>query len=211
MNSTRESYSLADLLQEIPVRATLTLLEGAYRSAVLLGRSPWDFAVTDAELHKLGVTHGHLEALIAAHVLETRTDREPLLLEGYACGAAPRFPQAATCFVLSRSGAELIARVPQRSGKLLPHWDAFQRVLWLGDQQVLRFRRAAENQEYVLRRLQEDQWEGSVEIAWPDLTSKQSAQRLRQTIKSLNRGQVPQRLCFRVEGGGKSVRWQVGE
>ena len=127
MSSDRETLSLADVLQEACVRATLTLLEGAYHCALTVGRPPWDFALAATELHKTGVTDGHLELLRAAHVLERRTQLLPSVSNGHTpCTLAPAvvIQDAAPWFVLSPAGARMAAQARQGGSKVGPHWDA---------------------------------------------------------------------------------------
>lgn len=203
---------LPDVLGEPCVRAALALLEGAYRCALTLNRSPWDFALPDLQLQQTGVTESQLEALVASLILERRTDLTPPAADGVTSGGSLVSPQAPVCwFVLAPAGFGPASRQKAEGDGAVPRWDRCRRELWLGGRVVMRFRRAAGNQEYVLDRLLEGNWREPVVVLWVGLSEKQSAERLRQTVKSLNRGQSPRRLAFSVGADGRTVRWRALE
>jgi hypothetical protein len=212
MSSNCETLSLADALRQVPVQATLALLEGAYHCAHTLERPPWDFALANNEIHKTGVTDGQLELLLAAHVLERRTNLLPAVPNGHApCEPDVHLQEDTAWLVLSPAGAQLVAQTRQSGGKLVPRWDPFHCELWLGGRLVKQFHRAARNQEYVLTSFQEEGWPERLEIALPDCKLAQLAYRLRETVKSLNHGQTPHGVGFHACADGKSVRWQFLE
>jgi hypothetical protein len=192
------------------VRAALALLEGAYRCALILGRPPWDFALTETELSKTGVTDDHLTGLAAAGLLEWRSGTAPATHNGAGRSRVPKVLRGpALLFVLTQAGADLASRNRVGGGNAVPRWDPFRCELWLGDRLVKRFHRAARNQEYVLTCLQEAGWPERLEIALPDCKPAPLAHRLRETVKSLNQGQAPPCIGFRVCADGQSVRWQL--
>jgi hypothetical protein len=90
-----------------------------------------------------------------------------------------------------------------------PHWDNKAGELWWKGECIRRFRHDASSQRRVLDALEEQGWPGRIDDPLPKQRDSDSKQRLRETIKSLNRGQRPVRLRFHCDGTGEGIRWEA--
>jgi hypothetical protein len=94
------------------------------------------------------------------------------------------------------------------SSEEVPDYDQVARVLrWRGEV-VKRLRREAASQEAVLRAFQLAGWPERIDDpleADPVLDRKE---RLRETVKSLNKGMAPGTICFHADGTGQGFRWE---
>jgi hypothetical protein len=182
------------------LRALLSLLVGAYRCAGLLGRPPQDFPCRWAQLRRTGVEEEVVRDLVAGGQLEVRPPAEAGGLEH------PWDPR--TRLVLTSGGAELAFRVLEEAhpewaeGGPRPRWDARTREVWFRSRLVKRLRRTAPNQECVLAAFEETGWPRRMDDPLP-----RGADRLRETVKSLNRGQLWPALRFTIEADGQGLRW----
>jgi hypothetical protein len=86
-------------------------------------------------------------------------------------------------------------------------WDAVRRELRWQEKVVKHFRRCAPNQELLLESFQEQGWPERIDDPLPRDGNTIAEDRLRETVKSLNRGITRGGLRFRVEVGGRGVRW----
>ncbi|MBI2481666.1 MAG: hypothetical protein HYV60_24380 [Planctomycetia bacterium] len=94
--------------------------------------------------------------------------------------------------------------------ELAPYWDGVRRELRLGQQLVKQFRLPSPNQLYVLTTFQEEGWPPRIDDPLPPLPDTHPKQRLRETIRSLNRHQKSL-LCvrFKGDGTGEGVLWEI--
>lgn len=194
--------------------AVLALLLGKYRCARMLRRSPWEFAVALAELRAAGLTGPLLRHLRESGYIEYRP--EPPAASGHGGSV-----------VLTSSGAlraqerlravhdEALSATTERSGRdfavFRPRWDGLVRELTFGGRLVKRFRRPAPNQEAILTAFEGLGWPERIDDPLPSVPDVCPVVRLRETIKSLNRGQDRPLLRFRVESDGRGVRWRIGD
>jgi hypothetical protein len=191
--------SLSDLACDDCLRAALKLLLGHCRCARALGRPPGDFPVPAADVCRAGGTEAAVAELIACGVLVSVPAATP--------------PASAGGLALTPGGAVWARRVTAPPGgaapklRVRPDWDPVRRELHVGGEVVLRLRRRAPNQGLVLLEFQECGWHQRIDDPLPPPEAGSRAERLRQTVRSLNRGQQPARLRFRVEAGGRGVRW----
>jgi hypothetical protein len=210
------------------LRFALCLLTEAQVCAQNLARPAWEFAVDILEMRRGGVTDGALRWLIAAgfveHSAEVRTHKrraERVFCPVPALTLSPR-----SCFVVTQTGLGLARRLriaPGCSvasigpGRLAddedrspapPHWDSDCRELHAGGELVKRFRRPAPNQETILAVFEEEGWPTRIDDPLPARGNHCSAERLHDTIKSLNRHTVRPILHFSGDGTGRGVRWR---
>jgi hypothetical protein len=205
-------------LDEPSVRAAFACLLGEFECARCLGRSVWDFPVALPHLQATGLSDALLRALIDAGCVEHRIELT------HPGGKRRRFLQSGglrwhkrSCFALTPAGADLarqaLPEARQRSAHELatetPYWDAAVRDLWHRRRLVKHFRRAAPNQEYLLDALQELGWVARIDDPLPRRADVDPQDRLRDTVKSLNRSQDPLVIHFEVEVTGRGVRWRV--
>lgn len=93
------------------------------------------------------------------------------------------------------------------SSQPAPCWNVNARELRVGDTLVKHFRVPARNQELVLSAFEEDGWIVRIDDPLPPNEEIDSRQRLRDTIKSLNRSQQSPLLRFHGDGRAQGVRW----
>ena len=99
------------------------------------------------------------------------------------------------------------AKEPQEAS--LPRWDRDRHQLSLGRQLIKEFKLNSPNQEAVLMAFEEEGWPPRIDdplIPHPDTEPKE---RLRNTIKSLNRKQVHRLIRFMGDGTGEAIRWEL--
>lgn len=89
------------------------------------------------------------------------------------------------------------------------HWDPVQRQLNVLGVVVKRYKWQAPNQEMVLNAFQEEGWPGRIDDPLPRHPDQDSKRRLSDTIKCLNRHQIPALIHFHGDGTGEGVTWQL--
>ncbi len=213
----------------------LRLLLDAYRYAVDVGHSVWDFAVEIETLRQAGWTNNEFRWLIckgfARHAAETttaqeeaRSFRQPRHASGLTFGAK-------TCFALTDAGFQFAAGVlespstPERQAALAavpsgaepsanglqPKWDPERQELRVGDKVVKQFKVPAANQERILAAFEEDGWPVRIDDPLPPTLEQDPKRRLHDTINSLNRNQKCHLLRFIGDGSGQGIRWELAE
>ena len=105
------------------------------------------------------------------------------------------------------SGESSIAQVPK--------WDSKRRQLRLGEIPIKEFKIKSPNQEAVLAVFEEEGWPPCIHDPLTFSSKQDQRQRLRNTIKSLNRNQANHLIQFMGDGTGEAIRWewvrQVGD
>jgi hypothetical protein len=91
-----------------------------------------------------------------------------------------------------------------------PFWDSQRRELRLGNVVVKRFRQPARNQETVLAAFEEDGWPDRIDSPLPEESAAETAHRLHDAVKKLNRQPVP-RIRFFSDGRGEGILWELLE
>lgn len=105
-------------------------------------------------------------------------------------------------------------RVPESSDNVpsqettLPKWDNFRRELYYGGALVKQFKLPSTNQESVLTVFQEENWPPRIDDPLPHTRNVDPKQRLRETIRSLNRNQKRRLLRFKGDGTGEGILWE---
>ncbi|HUG70809.1 MAG TPA: hypothetical protein VMM76_23875 [Pirellulaceae bacterium] len=195
----------------------------AYELALDADRNQWDFAVELKVLRRFGLTESNFRWLVCKGIVEQAI--EVTAKEDHERRFRPsnnlRFNKR-TCFVLTREFAQNIIgkdamAIALRLGphacddvQLVPRWDGDRHELYLVDFLVKRFRWRAKNQETVLTAFGEERWppEG-VYDPLPPHADQDPKQRLRDTIKCLNRNQEHRLIHFRGDGTGERVIWEL--
>jgi hypothetical protein len=223
MRSFSPLVSLPELpIQEPSVRAAFARLLGEFECAASLARTVWDFALELPRLRQTGLSDACLRALIAAGHVDHRVEQTPRARHrSFRTAAGAPWPKRSR-FVLTAAGARLARQLLQQgrlgltdgvgpvgaAGNGTPYWDAGVRDLWYRHSLVKHFRREAPNQEHLLDAFQELGWPQRMDDPLPRHAGVDSRDRLRDTVKSLNRCQVPLVLHFEVEVTGLGVRWR---
>jgi hypothetical protein len=89
---------------------------------------------------------------------------------------------------------------------LVPHWNADRRELWCGQVLAKRLRKAAPNQECILRAFELQGWPTRISDPLPADERVDSVERLHEAIKRLNAHMTVVR--FGGDGTGRGVCWR---
>jgi hypothetical protein len=171
----------------------------------------WDCAVEVSQLHAVGLTNNGLRWLADRGWVE-------LAAEGPARGKHRTFRRGPglritdlTCAVLTEAGRAAARALPAGPGngtagpERVPHYDRDRRELRLGDQVVKRFRQPAGNQELILLAFEEQDWPPRIDDPLPPEPGQDRKERLRDTVKALNRRQILPLVHFATDGSGEGV------
>jgi hypothetical protein len=205
----------------------LALLLQAYEYAQELGCDLWEFAVGAAELLAAGLTHTTLRRLVYQRYVEhAHETTQPSHERRCFRRGGPALFVAETCFALTPQGA-LVARqarplpatIPDCGGAWTqpagaayagqPRWDGARRALCLGQVVIKRFGGRPGNQERLLDALEEDGWPRTLDDPLPGDDGIDAPDRLRNTVKDLNRGLRGQALRFHIINNGTGISWSL--
>ena len=92
-----------------------------------------------------------------------------------------------------------------------PQWIADRQKLYLGGDLVKEFKLPSPNQTTILAAFEEEQWPAHVDDPLPVCATVGPKERLRYTIKSLNKHQKKRMIRFRGDGRGQGICWEVWE
>ncbi len=92
-----------------------------------------------------------------------------------------------------------------------PCWNRETRELHVGKVLVKRFRVPAPNQEKVLDAFEEEGWPPRIDDPLPPVAKIAPRQRLRDTIKALNRNRKTTVLRFAGDGNAEGVQWRLDQ
>jgi len=127
----------------------------------------------------------------------------------------PAFPEAYIPHLLS-TRRDLVAEFQSAAHSCsditdsMPVWDRQRRELRVCDALIKRFRVPAPNQELILGAFQEEQWPPRIDDPIPQTTEIEPKQRLRDTIRALNKNQqIAGILRFTGDGTGEGILWQA--
>jgi hypothetical protein len=198
----------------------LKRLQRAHDVARRLGRDPWDFAVSLAELTKLDFAIDDFVKLAAQGLVEHR-------LETTGTGQSKRtfglnqgiFLSPDTCLILTPAGARWVQEScrcedSETPTPLLalwtetPHWQPTLRELHFAGRLVKRFRQPADAQEAVLNAFETLGWPTVIDDPLPGQEHHDPKQRLLYTTKNLNRHQSHRCLYFFGIGNGRQLGWR---
>jgi hypothetical protein len=193
------------------------LLLGAFAGAQALGHPGTDVVVPVVVLDQLGMTSERLGQLAEAGLIE------------YCRGAArqadedwPDSLDAAKGVALTSQGAALTGsflvghgrehaparRVAVAARGDRPRWDSGARTLYWRGHVVKRLRKAAPNQELLLATFCELGWPWRIDDPLPREAGVEPKERLRESVKSLNRGLQRPSIRFHADGRGYGVTWE---
>ena len=197
-----------------------TLFEG-YRYADELGRDRWEFAVEVEFLRAAGLNNNDLRWLVGKGYVDHALEITP---PGKAPRRFRRGGPFALCerssFALTDDGVALAREVlaapepaPPPHGVAspstgVPYWDAETHSLYWRGKLVKHFKHEAPFQEAILEAFQASKWSRYIEVALPKEEGVNPKERMRVTIKNLNRG-CGRRIQFKQEGNGGRVGWQA--
>ena len=107
----------------------------------------------------------------------------------------------------ARSESFRLGRTTQRVAEV-PHWDQAMRILRVGERVVKQYRVPSPNQEAVLTVFQEEGWPPRIDDPLSPVPDGFPKDRLRDTIRYLNKGQKNRLIRFRGDGTGEGVLWE---
>jgi hypothetical protein len=201
-------------------RPALEQLKEARRGAQLLRLDVWAVAIELSVLLSAGCTVTDLRLLVAAGCLEHAEEvtQSPARARRFRPESHLVFGPR-TCFVLTDSAAEWVARQEKesdpgmvklngQSGRRVPRWSAVARELQVDGRVIKRLRRPAPNLELVLAAFEEEAWSPHLDDPLPPEHDIDSHQRLRDTVRRLNNCQTPHRIRFESDGLGAGIRWR---
>ncbi len=185
----------------------------------------WDFAVPISLLKSLGANENDLRWLslkkFVSHAREVTLEGDDGR-EFRPTGNLTFCEQS--CFVLTETGVATYQgqtlksiepigkpspnRFVQPRALAMPSWDLVSRRLQFGARIVKRFRWPAANQMAVLCAFQEEGWPERIDDPLIPQPEQDSKRRLADTIKSLNRKQINELICFHGDGTGEGVLWE---
>lgn len=202
----------------------LGLLGRAFRYANDVGCDVWELAVERPSLLSCGVTDTDLRWLLkkqyAIHAIEVTLPGESA--RAFRMLDSLHFEDR-SCFVLTDSGFEAFKKLEQLPSdrrlwhdlmrphefRQTPRWEPESHELFLGEKLVKQFKLPSPNQEAILMAFHEEQWPKSIDDPIPPCFEQDPKQRLRDTIKSLNRNQKQTLIRFRGDGTGERVMWEL--
>jgi hypothetical protein len=112
------------------------------------------------------------------------------------------------CVTEGQSAAAVASEHMHISSEERPEWRNGARELWWRSRLVKRFWHDAASQCLILLAFEEQAWPPRIDDPLPRAAGLNPKARLRETVKSLHRGQRPLVLQFRTDGTGRGVRWE---
>ncbi len=126
-------------------------------------------------------------------------------------GAAPPRVRPASRLLLTEQGVvfarSLLGEAADDGAESRPSWRAALGELWRSGACVKQLRHEAANQRGVLAAFEEAGWPSRLADPLPPEPGVNPKTRLRETVRSLNRGQ--RCIRFRMDGTGLALRWQA--
>ena len=214
----------------------LEVLQQAHRYAHELKRDVWDFGIEIAELREVGLRNSDFRWLLCKGYVEHRREySEPgdkvrqfrqdggLIFSKQSCfvltkeGARAAGPSTHRC--ADTNGAFRVSRVltngqsesngaNQRHVPEVPQWDRDRHELHFAGAMVKQFKLNSPNQETILMAFEEEGWPPRIDDPLRPQPEIDPKERLRNTIKSLNRKQVNRLIRFMGDGTGMAIRWE---
>jgi hypothetical protein len=195
-----------------------------------LNCSVWDFAIEISCLTELGATRCDLRWMAMKGYVEHAQEvaRNGSDKRAFGPTGGLMFDES-TCFALTAAGIELAESLSQnrharpsgstqppssvRRGRSSdehgPYWDGDRHEFRMGDHLIVkRFKLPSPNQETILMAFDEEGWPPRIDDPLPLIQDCDPKQRLRDTIKSLNRHQREYTVHFKDDGTGQGVLWE---
>ena len=234
--SQRETGCPVQLHQ--PKQRGFALLLEAYEYSHHVGRHLWDFAVESHLLRSFGLTENDFRWLVCkGYVKHAEEVTRPGEMGRQFKPSGELVFSEKTCFVLTEAGVEFLRNHPHQQGSpivlpvvldsarhfeerqerpsetkiVAPIWDVDRRELRFGGTLVKQFRMPSPNQEHILMAFEEESWPPRINDPLPPNPMTEPKQRLRETIRSLNRNQKEHLIRFMGDGTGEGVIWQPYE
>jgi hypothetical protein len=127
------------------------------------------------------------------------------------CGALSRLLNARGASAGPSDGTRCPTRSKNKPRGPRPVWEAKTGELWWKGKCIKCYRNDAANQRQVLDAFEEQGWPSRIDDPLPREPGVNAKDRLRETIKGLNRSQSPRQLWFRGDGTALGIRWEPVE
>ena len=221
----KPSLRVIDLPEKIPLALSELLQDHSY--ALDLSQNVWEFATEIRRLQDFGITSNDLRWMIGRgwmqHAIEHCPPKDDcrsfhkhgciefcmdscfvLTPEGVT---AAREARNTECRLVAAIGQENPVSAPEEGAK--PHWDSARNRLYFGRILVKAFRVPSPNQTTVLSAFEEEHWPSRIDDPLPYSRDVSRKERLRYTLKSLNKHQKVPMLHFSGDGSGDGVLWET--
>ena len=191
----------------------LKLLFEAYCYARQSRNDLWDFAVELSDLRETGLNKTDLRWMIVMNYVEAANEVTPERADKrrFEIVSSVHITDS-TCFVPTAKGLQLahdVLATPALIDMVRPTWDSDRRELRLSGVVVKRYKRPCSNQEIILQTFEEEGWRAKIDDPLPQCDDQDAKQRLRGTIKALNRNQRNELIRFSGDGTGEGIRWEL--
>jgi hypothetical protein len=215
----RRSKQVLASNEESQVETALRILLRADNLAHDSGCDPLEFAVELEEFHHPGVSLSILRWLVRTGQVQHVIDVTSRNAKRRSFRAAPNLClDNQSCFALTRNGMKFARMVlgnaiaggdqaSDRPATELPRWDFSCNTLFLGSAVVKRFKQGACNQQLILAEFQRLGWPPRIDDPLPLSNGHNPKQKLRDTIKRLNRAQVHRLVHF--FGTNRGIGWEI--
>jgi hypothetical protein len=107
----------------------------------------------------------------------------------------------------SRTGSYIVNGNGKQPAQI-PEWDSERHQLRLGDFLIKEYKVPSPNQETILMAFEEEGWPPRIDDPLSPVQDVSPKERLRNTIKSLNRCQASKLIQFMGDGTGEAIRWE---
>jgi hypothetical protein len=176
-----------------------------------LEKGTWPVSLSWGEVHTLGLSTEDVQSLFQAGYVEMAVEEMRSRVD--------RSTAAQRSLILTRRSLEMVADAlsrlaigedqpegkAQEARKELPRWIAIPGgggELWVGQRVLKRVRHDAASQRAVLEALEQTGWPKWMRNPLLGRRGQSQKRALRETVRSLNKGQEPLRVCFHVVDGG---------
>jgi hypothetical protein len=221
-----------------PLALAVQMLARSRQHAQRANCSPWHFAIDLDDFYRVGVFKFDLRWLLMSDLVEHATevldfnhpDRKFQQLPKHIVPADARFilsdvgvaklsrlttgtsdiTQRANGFSQLENGHQQTPPIETSIARLVPEWDAEDKVLRFNGAVVKQFTFPAPNQEAVLAAFQEEHWPRRIDDPLHPTSEQDARRRLNDTIRYLNQKMVNPFIRFRGDGTGTGVAWILG-
>lgn len=222
----KSQVSLETLPSKIPLALAELLQDHSY--AIDLSKDIWEFATEIGRLYDIGLNQNDLRWMMGRGWLEHAAERKRLKNQSRTFHLHGRHEfSISSCFVLTNTGLEVASRAREivRDSSLgvaycgfdanvrgqagiKPRWDCACKRLYFGSILVKAFRVPSPNQTTILSAFEEENWPERIDDPLPYSPDVARKERLRYTLKSLNKHQKLPVLHFSGDGSGEGILWE---
>lgn len=223
----------APLGERISLRVREALLEllQDHTYAVDLSQDVWEFATEIGRLQRIGISNNDIRWMVGrGWLLHAHQINKSDIHRRNLQPASTLDEQS--CFVLTARGVSIAeqtrstilgedrraianldrglngASASARRRAIEPKWDSEFNRLYLGQVLVKEFKVPSPNQSIVLTAFDEEHWPTRIDDPLPHSSNVDPKERLRYTIKSLNKHQKTRAIRFGGDGSGEGIVWE---